>query len=130
MILSKKASFFDVTGKFTPISAKLSLDLRRAIKETNDWNEIVSDSLRSKWVQNFFLLEQLRGLKFSRARMPSNAVSNEMDIIIAGDVASLFVKICGVWARFKLDDGNYSCQHLISRSLLGDMDSSIPKEEL
>ena len=74
MILSKKDSLFDVTGKFTHISAKLSLDLRRAIKETNDWNEIVSDSLRSKWVYNFFLLEQLRGLKFSRARMPSNAV--------------------------------------------------------
>ena len=29
------------------------------------------------------------------------------------------------------DDGGYvSCQHLISRSLLGDEDSSVPKEEL
>lgn len=130
MILSKKASLFDVTGKFTPVSAKLSLDLRRAIKETSDWNEVVSDMTRSKWVQNFFLLEQLKGLKFTRARMPLDAVSSDMHIIVAGDTASSLVKICGVWGRFKLRNGLYSCQHIISRSLLGDIDSSIPKEEL
>ena len=77
-----------------------------------------------------FLLEQLKGLKFTRARMPLDAVSSDMHIIVAGDTASSFVKICGVWGRFKLRNGLYSCQHIISRSLLGDIDSSIPKEEL
>ena len=81
-------------------------------------------------MENFFLLEQLRGIKFCRARMPEDAVSPEMDLIIAGDTAKEFIKICGVWARFKLKNGSYSNQHLIGRSLLGDEDSSIPKEEL
>ena len=130
MILSKKASLFDVLGKLTPISAKLSLDLRRAIKETSSWDEAVSDQLRSKWIGNFLLLEKIRGYKFPRAKMPVDAKSPKMDLIIAGDTAKDFVLICGVWCRFELNDGSYSCQHLISRSLLGDEDSSIPKEEL
>ena len=53
-----------------------------------------------------------------------------MNLIIAGDSAKEFVKICGVWARFELNDGFYSCQHLISRSLLGNEDSNLPKQEL
>ena len=113
-ILSRKASFFDVTGKFTPISSVLSHVLRKAIKETESWDEAVSDQLRSKWIGNFLMLERLRGIKFNRAKMPENAKSSKMNLIIATDSAKEFVKICGVWARFELNDGFYSCQHLIS----------------
>ena len=130
MVVSKKASLFDLLGKLTPISARLSLDLRTVMKETEDWDDCVSSALRMRWVQNFLLLEQLKGIKFARARMPEDAVSAEMDLIIAGDTAKEFVKICGVWGRFKLRNGSYSNQHLIGRSLLGDEDSSVPKEEL
>ena len=130
MVVSKKASLFDILGKLTPISARLSLDLRKVMRDTEDWNDAVSPMLRERWVENFFLLEQLRGIKFSRARLPEDAVSAEMDLIIAGDTAQECVKIAGVWARFKLKNGSFSNQHLIGRSLLGDDDSSIPKEEL
>ena len=130
MVVSKKASLFDVLGKLTPISARLSLDLRKVMRDTEDWNDSVSPMLRERWVENFLLLEQLRGIKFSRARLPEDAISADMDLIIAGDTAKEFVKICGVWARFKLKNGSFSNQHLIGRSLLGDDDSSIPKEEL
>ena len=128
-ILSKKASLFDILGKLTPISAKLSYDLRQAIKETQSWDEAVSDQLRAKWIKNFWMLEKLRGLKFERAKMPVNAVSSKMQLIIAGDTAKYFIKICGIWFRFKLKDGSWSCQHGLSRSLLGDEDSTTPKEE-
>ena len=60
--------------------------------------------------------------------MPSTAIDGKMDLIVAGDTAKEFVVICGVWCRFKLNDGSYSWQHLISRSLLGDKDSTIPKD--
>ena len=59
----------------------------------------------------------LRGIRFKRAKMPADAVSEKMNIIYGGD-AALQVKITGAWARFKLKDGKYSCQHLIGRSLL------------
>ena len=130
MILSKKASIFDLLGKLTPITAGLSLDLRKAVKDTIGWDDPVSDIIRLKWVKNFHVLHQLRGIKFSRARMPIDAISSDMDLIIAGDTAKDFLKISGVWGRFKLKSGRFSCQLLIGKSLLGHEDSSIPKEEL
>ena len=61
--------------------------------------------------------------------MPTDAVSAEMEIIAAGDAAE-FIKIVGVWARFRLKSGKYSCQLLIGRSLLASEDATIPKSEL
>ena len=130
MIFSKKAKIFDLLGKLTPITAGFSLDVRQAVKQTNDWDDHVPPPLRMKWVKNFHFLEQLRGLKFARARMPEEAISTEMDLIIAGDTAKSYVKIVAVWGRFKLPNNRYSYQLIIGRSLLGDEDSSIPKEEL
>ena len=59
--------------------------------------------------------------------MPEDALDCKMDIITAGDAAE-DSKIAAVWARFKLKDGSYSCQHLIGRSLLAS--STTPKDEL
>ena len=63
------------------------------------------------------------------ARMPENAVSAKMDLIVAAD-ASEDVKIVAAWGRFRLDNGKFSCQLIIGRSLLADEDSTIPKQEL
>ena len=129
MILSRKASLFDIQGKFSPISGKLSSDLRQAVRETQTWDEVVSEQTRATWVKNFHMLEKMRGIKFERARMPATAVSPKMSLIAAGDTAKNFIKVTGVWVRFKLKDGSYSCKHLISRTLLGNIDSTLPKEE-
>ena len=127
MIFSKKASLFDILGKFAPIDTKLKLDLRKAVQTTQGWDDPVPPELRSKWVNNFWMLEKLRGIRFKRAKMPMDAVDAKMDIITAGDAAE-DSKIAAVWARFKLKDGSYSCQHLIGRSLLAN--STTPKDEL
>ena len=127
MLFSKKSGFFDILGKFTPIDIRLKLDLRDAVALTTGWDDPIPSDLRKRWVDNFWQLEKLRGIKFKRARMPSNAVSSKMDLIASGDAAKE-VKITGVWGRFQLDDGTYSCQNLIGRSLLAD--DTIPKNEL
>ena len=129
MIFSKNGSVFDILGKFIPITIGFSLDLREAVKKTNAWDDSVPDEVRGKWVQNFWRLEKLKGIKFQRARMPENAVSTEMDLIVAVDAAKN-VKIVGAWGRFRLKEGGFSCQHIIGRALLADEDSTIPKNEL
>ena len=55
----------------------LKLDLRMSVKHTEGWNDPIPDWLRSKWLQNFWRMEQLRGLQFSRARMPLDAVNEK-----------------------------------------------------
>ena len=129
MVVSKVASVFDLYGKFTPTMTGLKVDLREAVKQTTGWDDPVPEELRSKWIKNFWKLEKLRGIKFERQRMPSNAVSTDMDLIVAVDAATQ-VKVVGAWGRFRLDSGDFSCQQIIGRSLLADEDSTIPKNEL
>ena len=129
MIFSKNNSLFDILGKFVPVTAGFKLDLRKAVQLTEGWNDPVPEELRSKWLHNFWKMESLRGIKFERARMPPDAISPDMDLIAAGDAAE-YVKIVGVWGRFRLKSGKFSCQLLIGRSLLAAEDATIPKSEL
>ena len=128
-IFSKNAAIFDLLGKFTPITAGMKYDLRDAVKETDGWDDGVSDDLRSKWVKHFWRLETMKGIKFERAKRPIDVTSTKMDTIIAVDAAE-HLKIVGVWVRFRLTNGQFSCSHLIGRALLADEDSTIPKNEL
>ena len=61
--------------------------------------------------------------------MPKTAVSTEMNLIVAVDAAQ-DVKVVGAWGRFRLKNGEFSCQLVIGRSLLADEDATIPKNEL
>ena len=129
MIVSKNSSVFDLPGKLVPILVGFKLDVRDAVRETKGWDDAVSPELRAKWVKNFLRMEKLKGIKFNRARMPPNAVSEKMDLITAVDAASC-AKIVGSWGRFRLDNGKFSCQQILGRSLLADEDETIPKKEL
>ena len=84
--------------------------------------------LRQRWVRNFWLLEQLKGLKFTRAVMPPNAINTKMRLLTGVDAAQS-VLIMGCWGGFQLRDGSWSNQLLIGRSLLS-KNESIPKSEL
>ena len=129
MIFSKNHSVFDITGKLVPVLAGMKLDLRQTAKLTDGWDSAVPEELRSKWIKHFWRLETLKGIKFERARMPPNAVSTQMDMIVAADAAE-WIKIVRAWVRFRLDTGKFSCQLLIGRSLLAEEIGTIPKNEL
>ena len=129
IIFSKVASVFDLYGKFAPFMGILKVDMRDAVKATKGWDDPVPDLIRAKWVNNFWQLEKLKGIKFSRARMPEGAVNTEMNLIVAVDAAEP-MKMVGAWGRFRLESGLFSCQLLIGRGLLTDEDSTIPKNEL
>ena len=100
-IFSKNSSIYDPCGKLAPVLGILKVDLRLVSKLTEEWDDTIPASARSKWLKNFMLLERLRGMKFQRAMMPSDAVSSRMNLIVAGDVAEANVEMFGAWARFK-----------------------------
>ena len=105
------------------------MDFTKAVQLTEGWNDPVPEELRSKWLHNFWKMESLRGIKFERARMPPDTILPDMDLIAAGDAAE-YVKIVGVWGRFRLKSGKFSCQLLIGRLLRATEDATIPKSEL
>ena len=128
-IASKLASVFDLTGKFTPVIIGLKADLREVVMATQTWDEAVPQNLRSKWIENFWKLEKLRGIKFNRPVMPVKAINTEMRLITAVD-AACDAMIMGCWGCFQLEDGNWSCQLVIGRGLLAPTNGTIPKNEL
>ena len=127
-IVSKFSALFDMYGKLTPLTAKMKLDVSKAVKETSGWDEKVSVPLHDKWIDNFWTMHKLRGLQFQRARVPSDAFDTKVYLSGCVDAADS-LKIVGVWARFKRKNGKFSCQLIIGRSLLS-KGGTIPKEEL
>ena len=127
MIVSKRASLYESLGKLEPIKGKLKIDEREAVMITSGWDDAVPSNVRSKWVQNFLLIEQMRGLKFSRARVPRTAIDMRMRLITLVDAAEQIIMVT-TYCGFRVQEGGWSCQHLIGRSALGT--STIPKNEM
>ena len=127
-VTSKQASIFDVLGKLAPIMTKLKVDLRSTFQRTEGWDTAIDPDLRAKWVQNFTLIEKCRGLKYTRAIMPSDAVDSKMRLLTGVDAAKHGLMM-GCWGGFRLRDNSWSNQLVLGRSLLAS-NTSIPKDEL
>ena len=129
MVTSKMASIYDVLGKFAPLTIGFKSDLRKVVLATQSWDEAMDSNLRNKWLENLWKVEQLRGIKFHRPRMPDDAVSSSMRLITAVDAAEVSIMI-GCWGSFQRKDGTWSSQHIIGRGLLAPPNGTIPKNEL
>ena len=129
MIVSKFMSVFDLLAKLLPLTSKMKRDLRRMYEDTPTWDEAVSTEHRATWVKNFLDLERCKGNKFTRPRMPEDALDTKMRLIVLVDAAK---ELLVVWScvGFKRRNGQWSCAYLIGRSLLTPTDSTIPKDEL
>ena len=102
IVFSKNHSIFDSLGKLAPVMSILKADLRGVVKVTEGWDDPIPLESRSKWIQNFWMLEKLRGQKYQRATMPEDAVDSKMDIIIAVDAAEIIKMLgaVGIVAKF------------------------------
>ena len=129
MVSSKFASIYDPTGKLGPILAEAKDILRDTIIATTDWVSPMPEELRSKWIQQFQRWEQLRGLQFNRAVMPEDAVDTKLRLLVLCDFALKILNV-GAWGGFRTTSGKWSCQHILSRTLLGEKNTTIPKGEL
>ena len=128
-VVSKYAEIFDFVGKWVPVTASMKLHIRKAVKETDSWDGVLSAESRAQWIKNFWRIQKLKGIHYNRAVIPIDAANTELELIAIGDAAN-DMKICGVWGRFIRKNGQYSCRLIIGRSLLCKENSSIPKEEL
>ena len=128
MVASKFLSFWDPLGKFCPVTAGLKIDMRAVVNKTTDWDDYIPSELKDKWIKNLWTIYKLQGIRFNRAIVPEDAADTNLEIIAASDAAD--VKVAVIYGRFRRKNGQYSCQHMIGRTLLAKTDSTIPKEEL
>ena len=123
------ARIFDIRGLLAPILVGLRLDIRHTVSATKGWDDCLPSDLRTRWVSNFWRVEQLRGLKFHRAIMPLDAVDSRLRLLGAGD-AAIESEIMGVWGGFRRKCGSWSCQLIMGRGILAVKDGTVPRNEL
>ena len=126
---SKVGEVWDLLGMFVPITARLKLDLHELVALKLNWDDEVPETLRALWCENFELINKLDGIHFSRATVPSDAVSLDMETIEAGD-ASTELMCAAVYVRFKRKSGNYSCELVIGKTKLVPTGMTVPRAEL
>ena len=127
--VAKVAELYDITGKITPITAAMKLDLHQLVERKLDWDDKIPDDLRHVWDTHFQMMEEVSSIHYQRAVIPPDAESLEIDTIDAGD-ASKDIACVAIYARFKRKSSGYSCQLVFSRSRLVPSGMTQPRAEL
>ena len=127
--VSKVAEIFDLTGKITPITAAMKMDLHDLVERGLSWDDVIPDELRPVWNNHFEMMQEIGNLKFKRAIVPEDAVNLNINTIDAADASSK-VACVAIYARFLRKNGTYSCQLVFSRSKLVPNGLSQPRAEL
>ena len=123
------AKAWDLCGKLTPVTLRIRHDLRKLIHETPEWDVAVSPLSRSLWIQNFAMLEDVRGLMYMRCSRPDDALRKTCRLWILVDAAE-WGMIVTVYVGWERKCGKYSCSHLFGKGLLGLESSTLPQKEL
>ena len=124
----KHAEIFDISGLILPITAAFKIDLHE-LHLSYRWDDVLSDSDRGSWISHFEVMAQLGTLSWSRAIIPEDAVSMDMELIGTGD-ASKDLACSACYARFKRKDGSWSCQLFLAKSKIVTKDTTLPRAEL
>ena len=86
--VSKVAEIFDLTGKITPITAAMKMDLHNLVERCLSWDDVIPDELRPVWNSHFEMMQEIGNLKFKRAIVPEDAVNLDINTIDAADASS------------------------------------------
>ena len=127
--VSKVAEVFDLTGKVTPITAAMKLDLHDLVLRGLDWDDVIPDNLRSIWKTHFEMMQEIKHIKYKRTIIPEDAADLNIITIDFGD-ASKSIACAAIYARILRKNGEYSCQLIFSRSKLLPSQMSQPRAEL
>ena len=127
--VAKVAEIFDISGKLTPITAAMKLDLHELVLRKLDWDDVIPDTLRPIWNSHFEMMTEIHNIKFNRAVIPEDAVDHNAETLEFGD-ASKQIACVAVYARFKRQHGTFSCQLVFGISKLIPSELSQPRAEL
>ena len=64
--VSKVWEVFDITGKITPLTAAMKLDLHELVLQKLDWDNKIPDNLRPIWESHFQMMNEIKTGSYSR----------------------------------------------------------------
>ena len=127
--VSKVAEMFYLTGKITPVTATMKLDLHTLVERGLSWDDRIPDDLKPIWNSHFEIMQEIGKVKFKHAVVPEDAVNLNINTIDAAD-ASKKLACTEIYARFLKKDGTCSCQLVFSRSKIIPNGLTQPRAEL
>ena len=127
--VSKVAELYDITGKITPITAAMKLDLHHLVERGLGWDDQLPDELRPVWESHFKMMEEISTIKYKRAVIPEDAISLDINTVDTED-ASKDIACVAIYARFQRKFGKFSCQLVFARSRLIPTGTTQPRAEL
>ena len=127
--VSKVAEIFELTGKITPITGAMKMDLQTLVKRGLSWDDVIPDDLRSVWVSHFEMMQEIGNLRFQRAVVLEDVVNLDINTIDAADASNKMTCV-SIYARFLRRNGTYSCKLVFSRSKVVPDGLSQPRAEL
>lgn len=129
MCSSVSARKFDLLGKLAPLDLRLKNDLRKLILVDSDWDKPISQELRSRWVENFTIIEDIRDIIYVRAPIPEDALRSSVLLWLQCDGAEEGIMITA-HIGYERSNGLWSCNHLIAKNILPPSGWTIPQIEL
>ena len=123
------ARVWDILGKVAPITLKLRHDLRKLIISNPDWDSPLSKELRSYWISNFRLIENIKDIMYIRCSIPSDAKRTSCRIILKVDAAEVGIMVAA-YVGYERHGGTWSCSHLLGKGLLAPEHLTLAQKEL
>ena len=124
----KVAEMFDLSGLASPLTGGFKLDLHD-LHLSYGWDDPLSDLDRTCWIENFKSMSELSDVMWSRAVIPENACSTNIELIGTGD-ASEGLACAACYIRFECSDGSLSCQLILAKTKIVNEDRTLPQAEL
>ncbi|KAJ8033541.1 hypothetical protein HOLleu_23814 [Holothuria leucospilota] len=114
--LSKISSVYDSLGLLTPVTVRAKILLRKLWGAKLEWDEPISDTARSGWVELFEDLSNSSQLEFKRCVKPRDAEPGVLPTLVMFSDASQQALGTAAYIRYKLLNGHFESRLIASKS--------------
>ena len=118
-ILSQVKSIYDPLGLAGPFTVRAKILMRElwGIENKLGWDDAIAERYKQYCRQFFQDMLEMNHIKFKRCVKPKDAANEQPMLIIFSDGSSNAFGACA-YARWKLNDGRYSCRLILSKHRL------------
>ncbi|KAJ8032137.1 hypothetical protein HOLleu_25575 [Holothuria leucospilota] len=114
--LSKINSVYDPLGLLTPVTVRAKILLRKLWGAKLEWDEPISDTARSGWVELFEDLSNSSQLEFKRCVKPRDAEPGVLPTLVMFSDASEQALGTAAYIRYKLLNGHFESRLIANKS--------------
>lgn len=119
IILSQVNSIYDPLGLAGPFTVRAKILMRElwGIENKLGWDDALPERYEQHWKQFCQDMLEMNNVKFKRCVKPKDAADEKPILIIFSDGSSNAFGACA-YARWKLNNGRYSCRLILSKNRL------------